>query len=152
MNHRLDQHSTCEFRPQRNHVDTRIKIASTVTKRSSCETSSQDDRCRFFTSLPIAYFRALAEAWNLAEALCADRLNGGEAHDHDQGEHDRVFDSRRAIFRDEKLLDTVRELDHDTLRIWARTPRAFLANSGRDIVTPDAPRIPVQHLGTPLGW
>ena len=45
----------------------------------------------------------------------SDRTNRGQAHDHDERQHDGVFNRGRAIFRDEELLHLLSELLHGIL-------------------------------------
>jgi hypothetical protein len=52
----------------------------------------------------------------------ADRLNGGETDDDDQGKHDGIFDGGRAIFRSQELLDDRFEIFH----WWS--PRSFVVD------------------------
>jgi hypothetical protein len=40
----------------------------------------------------------------LGIGIGTDRLNGGQTHNHNQGQHHSVFDSGRAVFADKKLL------------------------------------------------
>jgi hypothetical protein len=46
----------------------------------------------------------------------SDRANGGQAHDHDQRQHNGVFDRGGTVFRDEETLYLQSEILHSILR------------------------------------
>jgi hypothetical protein len=50
--------------------------------------------------------------------VSAQSRNGGDAHDNDQGQHNRVFDGRRTVLALQESLDAVCEMLHALLRSW----------------------------------
>jgi len=61
----------------------------------------------------------------------ADRLNGGQADDHDQSQHHGVFHRGRAIFRDEKTLHFQSEILHGSCSPVRRSRRPGRADGIR---------------------
>src|SRR4051794_3033758 len=50
-----------------------------------------------------------------AVGVLAEGGDGGEAHHDDQGQHDRVFDRRRAVFTLDEIDNRFRQVTHETL-------------------------------------
>ena len=78
----------------------------------------------------------------------ADRRNGGQANNDDQGQHDRVLNGSRAVFVDQKMTGMTKEIGHErTFRetcdedevkqgsCWTRDAFSFSRN--REIFSPE---------------
>ena len=61
--------------------------------------------------------------------LRSDRLNGGQAHDHDQRQHNGVFDRGGTVFRDEETLYLHSKILHSILRFSGRLLGKFAGES-----------------------
>src|SRR5262249_19546176 len=76
-------------------------------------------------------------AADLAEGrvgVAAERGDSGDADHNDEGQHDRVFDGRRAVFTLQEIDREIRELTH--------VPRPFLVNTRK----PKKTTVPVRAL------
>src|SRR5216683_3207573 len=81
-------------------------------------------------------------AGDLTESLVGAGAQSGDRHeaDHDdQGQHDGVFNGRRAVFRLQELYKHLTELAH-------RTTPSF-RNSSRNTETTRSFRRPIPHIG-----
>lgn len=86
----------------------------------------------------------LGDALELGVGVSPDRADRCQADDHDQGQHDGVFNSGWAIFRLQKLLDVQKQILHGVLQFGRKprgTPALALGQKQRDLV--DCPRLEV---------
>src|SRR4029078_2569372 len=84
-------------------------------------------------AMPTLATELVGDVVERSRCIRANRANGREAHDHDQRQHNGVFNRGRTIFRDEETLHLQSELLHDILRFSNAAPagaRALLVGGG----------------------
>ena len=70
-------------------------------------------------------------------SLRTDRPNGRQADNDNQGQHHRVLDSGRAIFRLQKMLNFLGKLLHCILQVFQGTPGADVMSTPRNRSIPE---------------
>jgi hypothetical protein len=81
--------------------------------------ASQNDWQRLFVfsvahlfSKPTELLECCTGGGELGGGLRSDALNGTDTDDDDQGQHDRIFDCRWAVFGNQEILDAAHQMCH----------------------------------------
>src|SRR3954452_2787903 len=99
----------------------RSTVSALESATACCPCNKQ--RNRVFTLQAGGLTELLRNVRERSVCVRSDRANGGQAHDHDQRQHNGVFDRGGTVFRDEETLYLQSKILHSILRFSGRLLR-----------------------------